>query len=940
MDALECKKGRKCVPRGSLMRARKSQRVRRRASGEELVDPFAKGEVGADPVQAALVARQKSTADEEEEMPASWLSDSQKLYAALGVGVGGAVAAFLAHRKIAKFGKYVVSLASSQKVPPVEVLQQDMPANQNVRVEKQESLPVEYYRSQLAQRSHTTYEDLVKIVNGENYVENYIRNVARIMAFKVQKLAEDAVIVMKAVLEGSHDAEYRRKLSDLQKTIQAYIKNVQTLDREEAKENALVETVELDNPSASLGGWGQLVSREEADSSQSAESKERLLAQEVILDQDARLKENKRRLERLLKLRGMAIFYASALAKSNEADLAIRVHTTLKELNTHAKYARKALMHRFEAFKRFLRTNHDDARTRSELWDAMTLTLLSYWRRPRAEDRDVTNYIIYGLPGTGKTRLAGNLALFLRLGGIVINYETPIETLDSSAFKAMHYGQSEKITEKKLHEQREDVLYIDEAQTLGGSGDSASVEGSVFSKLMRYVGAHPRGIICIMTGYKEGIQSRLFGLDIGAKKRFVQMEVKPFTPNVLAKIFFDSVYTRGIHGIRKVRPQIREMLLDALSIDGLFRESAASVLRLHTFMEIAVLDDLYRGNVNGVLGENAPTVLTQRVFLDGLGRFAATKGIDLSKAHAFGIVLATDTGMRGVAKPPVHHYDKLDRKLDRLKSETKAFEVKMAKLKYAVKQGEQNAEKDLQRFLLQQANLVHDQELEQELEIREEHKRNLIDSANRTKTALDNLREKALSVLEAWEDVKKVKYDPSIHAKLQKDAVGACEFLTADFFEENAILWLKLQDGSIEHYGVNGKFVQQQKLKQAEVTSFFFLLEKKANEEAQAEAGLEAKEEAGLEAKEEAVVDEPVLERRDASPAQREKAALDESWKRVKQPINGLDGFIYIAVFISVATPEKSKCILFRVIQSTDLKGQLHSDEQPFSFAYASNEQA
>ena len=168
---------------------------------------------------------------------------------------------------------------------------------------------------------------------------------------------------------------------------------------------------------------------------------------------------------------------------------------------------------------------------------------------------DMLNIVIQAPPGYGKTTLGYLLSeIFYKLGIIKQSdnkksdtYLHPIthEEIDFPFIIAKrkdligeYLGQTAPKVEKKIKEAEGGVLFIDEAYSLGSTGDrKESYSETCLNTLNQLLSEKAGSLLCIIAGYKEELQKSFF-INPGLERRFrLIFNIEKYTPLELSKIF-------------------------------------------------------------------------------------------------------------------------------------------------------------------------------------------------------------------------------------------------------------------------------------------------------------------------------------------------------------------------------------------------------------------
>jgi hypothetical protein len=156
-------------------------------------------------------------------------------------------------------------------------------------------------------------------------------------------------------------------------------------------------------------------------------------------------------------------------------------------------------------------------------------------------------------------------------------------------FIAEYMGWTDKKTKKLLRDNMGKVVFIDEAYTLNnGYHDSYGKEA--IDTLNRFMSENPDGIVVVMAGYKEKMQSNLFKAQPGLKRRFMwQFECKGYEIDELFEIWLQQIDPWKVESKTEAREVFR-------MYKWAFPNFAGDTLRLTNYVQIEHSRDIIAGN--------------------------------------------------------------------------------------------------------------------------------------------------------------------------------------------------------------------------------------------------------------------------------------------------------------------------------------------------------
>ena len=157
------------------------------------------------------------------------------------------------------------------------------------------------------------------------------------------------------------------------------------------------------------------------------------------------------------------------------------------------------------------------------------------------KESDYLHTVIYGPPGTGKTEIAEMIGkIYSKLDILKKNI---FKKVIRSDLVAGYLGQTAIKTKSVINECLGGVLFIDEAYSLGSSGEKKdSFAKECIDTLCEALSNNKDELMVIITGYKNALEENFFQLNPGLESRFTwRFEIDKYTSKELYLIFIKKV---------------------------------------------------------------------------------------------------------------------------------------------------------------------------------------------------------------------------------------------------------------------------------------------------------------------------------------------------------------------------------------------------------------
>ena len=149
---------------------------------------------------------------------------------------------------------------------------------------------------------------------------------------------------------------------------------------------------------------------------------------------------------------------------------------------------------------------------------------------------EMMHTVLMGNPGVGKTTVAKKIGQIYKKLGFLSKGTFKIVGRDSLV--GQYLGETAIKTQKVLDSCKGGVLFIDEAYSLGNTGDGDSYSKECLDTLNKFLSENTNDFVCIIAGYEKQLNESFFSRNPGLERRFPwKYTLKQYIPTELGDIF-------------------------------------------------------------------------------------------------------------------------------------------------------------------------------------------------------------------------------------------------------------------------------------------------------------------------------------------------------------------------------------------------------------------
>lgn len=154
--------------------------------------------------------------------------------------------------------------------------------------------------------------------------------------------------------------------------------------------------------------------------------------------------------------------------------------------------------------------------------------------------KETNNIFLGGVPGVGKSELIKHIAnMYSKIGAVTTGQIVTVKIYD---LISEHIGGTAVQTREILKKATGGILVIDEAYSIGNSEGKNTFNEEAITLIMAWLTEAAATSMCIIAGYQDDVETRLFSINKGLKSRFSTTLIIPgYDAGELREIFLKLV---------------------------------------------------------------------------------------------------------------------------------------------------------------------------------------------------------------------------------------------------------------------------------------------------------------------------------------------------------------------------------------------------------------
>ncbi len=177
-----------------------------------------------------------------------------------------------------------------------------------------------------------------------------------------------------------------------------------------------------------------------------------------------------------------------------------------------------------------------------------------------SNSKEMLHTVITGPPGVGKTQFARILTKIYANMGLIKNNK--ILEVSRKDLISGYLGRTAKKTEKIFQKAKGGVMFIDEAYSLGNTGNDDNYSKECIDIINKNLSEN-RDVVVIIAGYEDDIENCFFRVNAGLQRRFpFRYNIKGYTAEELHQILKLKIKTDNWSIINTDEDKVKKYIID------------------------------------------------------------------------------------------------------------------------------------------------------------------------------------------------------------------------------------------------------------------------------------------------------------------------------------------------------------------------------------------